>query len=103
MTDSQQPRITSYGSQGNRGRYALKTPPPAAHISYKPEMVGAQYGWVKVIIQDAQKAVREKRKNWRGIQRRLASMTLKMPDQITVLPYRGNSSTTADMAAASER
>lgn len=55
------------------------------------------------IIQDAQKAVREKRKNWRGIQRRLASMTLKMPDQITVLPYRGNSSTTADMAAASER
>ncbi|MGN0955495.1 hypothetical protein, partial [Megasphaera sp.] len=55
------------------------------------------------IIQDAQKAVREKRKNWRGIQRRLASMTLKMPDQITVLPYRGNSSTTADTAAASER
>lgn len=270
MKDSQRHRITSYGSKGHQGRYDLKTPPPSAHISYKPEMVGSRYGGVTIIspekrwseswnhcyvltqctdcgniqwqnlgnlrsgkskgcqhcsqprqiplwldrrltaakqrcenpsdpqyhnygargirfcfysvteaglylirtfglpkrkleidridnnlgyqpgnirfatrkqnvgnrrvtvlseyrpqdwpysynvvirklsagetreqiMQDAQKAVREKRKNWRGIQKRLASMTLKMPDQITVLPYRGNSSTTADMAAESER
>ena len=49
MTDSQQPLIISYGSKGNRGRYNLESPPPAAHISYKPEMVGLQYGWVKII------------------------------------------------------
>ena len=47
------------------------------------------------IIQDAKKAVTEKRKNWRGIQERLRSMTYSMPDNITVLPYRGSSSTTA--------
>ena len=49
MKDSQQPQITSYGSGGNRGRYNLEQPPPAAHISYSPEMVGTQYGWVKII------------------------------------------------------
>ena len=40
------------------------------------------------IIRDAEKAVREKRKNWRGIQARLASMTYEMPADVTVLPYR---------------
>ena len=35
--------------RGRRGRYTLDSPPPAAHISYKPEMVGKQYGWVEVI------------------------------------------------------
>lgn len=49
MTALQQPKTISYGSKGNRGRYDLETPPPAAHISYKPEMVGEQYGWVKII------------------------------------------------------
>lgn len=49
MKGSQRPRITSYGSEGNHGRYTLEQPPPAAHISYSPEMVGTQYGWVKII------------------------------------------------------
>lgn len=53
------------------------------------------------IIQDAEKAVAEKRKNWRGIQERLQSMTYEMPDRITVLPYRGSSSTTAATAEGS--
>ena len=39
----------SYGSAGNRGRYGLETPPPAAHISYKPGMIGERYGWVEII------------------------------------------------------
>ena len=51
------------------------------------------------IIQDAETAVFEKRKNWRGIARRLEFMTYEMPESITVLPYRGNSSTTVDTAA----
>lgn len=41
------------------------------------------------VIESARKAVREKRKNWRGIQERLESMTYEMPDRITVIPYRG--------------
>ena len=49
MKDLQQPRTISYGSKGNRSQYNLESPPPAAHISYKPEMVGKQYGWVKII------------------------------------------------------
>ena len=40
------------------------------------------------IIQDAETAVFEKRKNWRGIRARLESMTYEMPDDVTVLPYR---------------
>ena len=40
---------TSSGLKGRRSRYGLDMPPPAAHISYKPEMVGSQYGWVKII------------------------------------------------------
>jgi len=49
MKDLQQPKIISYGSNGNRGRYDLITLPPADHISYTQEMVGMQYGWVKII------------------------------------------------------
>ena len=49
MKDLQQPRIISYGSKGNQSRYPLESPPPAEHISYKPEMVGERYGWVKII------------------------------------------------------
>lgn len=44
-----QPQTTSSGLRGNRSRYTLESPPPAAHISYKPEMVGEQFGWVKII------------------------------------------------------
>lgn len=49
MKGSQQHPTISSGSKGNRSRYNLESPPPAAHISYKPEMVGKQYGWVKII------------------------------------------------------
>lgn len=49
MRDWSQPKITSYGSKGKRGQYDLEKLPPAAHISYKPEMVGERYGWVKII------------------------------------------------------
>ena len=49
MKDLQQPQTTLSGLKGNRSRYNLESPPPAAHISYKPEMVGKQYGWVKII------------------------------------------------------
>lgn len=49
MTDLQQLETTSYGSMGNRSPYDLETLPPAAHVSSKPEMVGRQYGWVKII------------------------------------------------------
>ena len=33
----------------NRGLYNFESLPPAAHISYKPEMVGSRYGWVEII------------------------------------------------------
>ena len=42
------------------------------------------------IIEKAKLAVKEKRKNWRGIQARLESMTYSMPEDIIVLPYRGS-------------
>ena len=45
----QQPRTISSGSRGKRSRYSLEMPPPAAHISYKQEMVGRQFGWVRII------------------------------------------------------
>lgn len=41
------------------------------------------------IIADAQKAVYEKRKNWRLIEARLEFMIYEMRDPDTVLPYRG--------------
>lgn len=53
------------------------------------------------IIQGAEDAVMEHRKCWRLIFARLAFMTYEMPENITVLPYRESSSTTAVMAAAS--
>ena len=49
MKDLRQRPTTSSGLRGNRGRYGLDSPPPAVYISYKPEMVGEQYGWVKII------------------------------------------------------
>lgn len=49
MTDLQQHPTTSSGWKGNRSRYRLDSPPPAAHISFKPEMVDRQYGWVTII------------------------------------------------------
>ena len=49
MTDLQQPRTTLSGSKGKRGRFNLELPPPAAHVSFKPEMVGQRYGWVTII------------------------------------------------------
>ena len=49
MKVSQQPQTTSSGLRGNRSRYNLELPPPAAHISHKPDMVGKQYGWVVII------------------------------------------------------
>lgn len=49
MTDSLQLQTTSFSSKGNRSRYDLNTPPPAAHISYEPAQVGKRYGWVKII------------------------------------------------------
>ena len=42
-------QTTWSGCRGNWSRYSLESPPPAAHISYKPEMVGTQYGWVEII------------------------------------------------------
>jgi len=50
------------------------------------------------ILQDAETAVFEKRKNWKIISARLEFMTYEMPDDIIVLPYRENSSIIADMA-----
>jgi hypothetical protein len=51
------------------------------------------------IIEDARRTVENRGKNWRTIEGRLKSMTYEMPDRITVLRYRGNSSTTVDTAA----
>lgn len=45
-------------------------------------------------------AVAEKRKCWRLISARLDFMTYEMPEDIIVLPYRGNSSTTVATVAA---
>ncbi len=42
------------------------------------------------IIEDAELAVFEKRKNWKGIEARLDFMIYEMPERITVLPYQGN-------------
>jgi len=47
--DSQPHQTTSSSSRVNLPRYALKTPPEAVRISYKPEMVGEQYGWAIII------------------------------------------------------
>jgi len=62
MTASLQHRTTKYGprSKGNLGRYDSTTPPPAEHVSYAPDRVGLQYGWVKIINSE----VRYTRKGW---------------------------------------
>ena len=51
MKVSPQHPTTSYGprSKGNRSRYNLDSPPPAAHISSAPDMVGKRFGWVEII------------------------------------------------------
>ena len=49
MTDLQRQQTTLCGLRGNRSQYNLEKLPPAEHISYKQEMVGEQYGWVKII------------------------------------------------------
>lgn len=49
MADSQPPRTTSSGLRGRRGLYDLNMPPPAAHVSFKPEMVGRRFGRVEII------------------------------------------------------
>ena len=49
MKDSRRHQTTTSGLRGNRSRYNLDSPPPAAHISYKPDMVGMRHGWVKII------------------------------------------------------
>lgn len=62
MADSPQHRTTKYGprSTGNLGRYDSTMPPPAEHVSYAPDRVGLQYGWVKIIKAE----VRYTRKGW---------------------------------------
>ena len=42
------------------------------------------------IIQDAETAVFERRKNWRYIEARLEFMIYEMPDDVIVLPYRAS-------------
>lgn len=49
MKDYEQQKIMSSGSRGRRSQYNLEKLPPAAHISYKPEMVGTRLGWVTII------------------------------------------------------
>lgn len=49
MTDLQQQQTIASTSRGTVGQYTLESPPPAAHISQKPEMVGEVYGWAKII------------------------------------------------------
>ena len=49
MMDLQLPKNTLFRLKGNRSRYSLESLPPAVHISFKPEMIGQQFGWVKVI------------------------------------------------------
>lgn len=62
MTTSPQHRTTKYGprSKGHLGRYDSTMPPPAEHVSYAPDRVGLQYGWVKIISSE----VRYTRKGW---------------------------------------
>lgn len=51
MADWKQRLTTSYGprSKGYVSKFDSETPPPAAHISYKPEMVGTRFGWAEII------------------------------------------------------
>ena len=49
MKDLEPRQTISSSLKGKRGQYSLETPPPADYISYKPEMVGEQYGHVVII------------------------------------------------------
>lgn len=49
MADLQQQLTISCGRRGNLGRFSSDSPPPAAHVSCKPEMVGRRYGHVEII------------------------------------------------------
>ena len=53
------------------------------------------------VIQDAEDAVANRRKCWKLISARLDFMIYEMPEDIIVLPYQENSSTTAVTAAQS--
>ena len=55
------------------------------------------------IIADARDAVAKKPKNWYVVDARLDFMTYEMPEDIIVLPYRGESATTVATAAESAR
>ena len=60
MKDLQQQQTISSGLKGNRGRYSLESPPPEDYISFRPELVGHQFGWVKVISPEIRKDVARK-------------------------------------------
>lgn len=49
MKDSLRPQTTKSLLRGKRSQYTLESPPPAEHISYSPDLVGQQFGWVKII------------------------------------------------------
>ena len=59
MMGLEQQKTISYGSRGKKSQYNLEKLPPAEHISYNQEMVGEQYGWVKIISPEKRWA-----KNW---------------------------------------
>lgn len=49
-TTASRPRqTTSSGSKGNRTQYRSGKLPPAAHVSFAPDIVGRRYGWVEII------------------------------------------------------
>lgn len=95
--------VTRAGNQANRRNTVLsefdqKYWPYARSVVIRKLSAGLSR---EEIIRDAEIAVFERRKNWRGIKARLESMTYEMPAHITVLPYRESSSTTVDTGAAS--
>lgn len=93
--------VTRSGNQGNR-RITVLSEFQQKYWPYSPSVVSrklAQGMSRSAIIREARKAVREKRKNWRVISARLDFMISRMPDRITVLPYRAGLSTTAATAA----
>lgn len=48
-TDSAPRPTTWFGLKGNRSPYNSETPPPAAHVSSDPAMVGRRFGWVEIV------------------------------------------------------
>lgn len=49
MTDSPQQKITKSGWRGNLGRWTSDSPPPTVTLCLRPDWVGVQFGWVKII------------------------------------------------------